>query len=147
MAWSYSGDPATSLKDRVRWLTGDTRQPEQLATDEEIAWALTQETNAYLAAALVCEAIAARFAREESVSAIGTSHSRGSRAAEYQSRADSLRKRKRVSKTRPTAGGIEQSEQDTAAADTSLVARTFRVGMHDNPAGVLTGTTNVDEEA
>lgn len=146
MAWTYSGNPATNSKDKVRWLTGDTRTAEQLASDEEIAYALTQEPNVYLAAALVCEAIAARFARDESVSATGTSFSRGGRATEYQARADSLRKRKRVSKTRPTAGGIEQSEKDTAAADISLVARTFRTGMHDNPAGVLTGTANVDEE-
>ena len=55
MSWTYSGDPATSDKDAVRFLTGDTDAGDQLASDEEIAYALSQRPDVRLAAAVVCD--------------------------------------------------------------------------------------------
>lgn len=62
MAWSYSGNPAASAKDKVRFLCGDTDTTNQQITDEEIAFLLTEwNSDAYMAAAFACEAIAGKY--------------------------------------------------------------------------------------
>lgn len=50
MATSYSGDPADSALDQVRFLIRDTADPFTFQ-DEEIAWVLEERPNPYLAAA------------------------------------------------------------------------------------------------
>lgn len=66
--WSYSGDPASSAKDEVRFLVGDTNAAAPLVQDEEINFCLGvhADTTAlnYQASADVAEAIAAQFARK-----------------------------------------------------------------------------------
>ena len=64
MAFSYSGNPADSDKDAVRFLIGDTDSNDPLVTDEEIAWQLGQRGKVYLAASSCCVAIAAKFSRK-----------------------------------------------------------------------------------
>ena len=44
MVWSYSGNPADSAVDAVRFLTGDTDTNDQLLDNEEIAWTNNQVT-------------------------------------------------------------------------------------------------------
>jgi len=67
-AWSYSGDPASSDKDAIRYLVGDTSSTDPLVFDPEIAFALAERGSRYGAAALICRQLAARFAREASTS-------------------------------------------------------------------------------
>jgi hypothetical protein len=62
--WTYTGDPTTTDKDAVRYLTGDTIYTDQLAMDSEILYALAQATTQYGASAVVCRSIAGRLARE-----------------------------------------------------------------------------------
>ena len=64
MTWSYSGDPANSDLDSVRFLVRDTDTNDQLVTDEEIGWALAERPNVYSAASLVASTIARDFARK-----------------------------------------------------------------------------------
>lgn len=70
MPWTYSGDPASSAKDEVRFLVGDTNTADQLVQDEEINYVLLAHADAgsasinYRAAAEIAEAIAAKFARK-----------------------------------------------------------------------------------
>jgi hypothetical protein len=42
MSWTYSGDPASSPKDTVRFLIGDTDPARKLVSDEEILFALAE---------------------------------------------------------------------------------------------------------
>lgn len=63
MTWSYSGDPSTSDKDAVRFLTGDTVQTEQLIQDEEIDWLLTEYGSPQRTSYFAALAIAAKCAR------------------------------------------------------------------------------------
>jgi hypothetical protein len=56
MSSSYSGDPATSDKDAVRFLIQDTGVSGGFdITDEEIVWLLDTEGSIYLAAAFCCD--------------------------------------------------------------------------------------------
>lgn len=138
MAWSYSGDPSASDKDAVRFLSGDTDSDDPLVSDEEIAYILTQEANHYEASALVCEALASKFARETSVSGDGFSESGGELSQQYMARAKELRSQAgSKSKPRPYVGGISHSERRTADTDPDLVPHSFRSDMHTYP-----GTTD-----
>lgn len=67
MSYSYSGDPAASDKDAVRFEIGDTNEKTQLIQDEEIYYSLQKEGTVLKAAARCAESLAARFAREENV--------------------------------------------------------------------------------
>lgn len=74
MAWSYSGNPAASAQDEVRFLVGDTDTADQQISDEEIAYALAETGNVvYDAAAMVARAIAAKWAKKADKSVGGLS--------------------------------------------------------------------------
>ena len=61
MTWSYGGDPANSVIDRVRFLSGDTDTTNQQVSNEEISFLLSENnSDAYLAASGVCEAAASK---------------------------------------------------------------------------------------
>lgn len=66
MSFSYSGDPATSDLDAVRFLIGDKVEANCLVQDQEIDYALAQESSVRLAAANIAEAIAAKATQEVS---------------------------------------------------------------------------------
>ena len=63
MAWNYTGNPASSNMDAVRFLIHDTDPGDQKLQDEEINWLLTEEgQNVYRAAAMACMRLAAIYA-------------------------------------------------------------------------------------
>ena len=78
MAWTYSGDPATSDKDSIRFWVQDTDPEFPLLQDEEIQY-LYDKFGANLSmgdvyvAALCAEILSNRFGQEVSVSADGVS--------------------------------------------------------------------------
>ena len=69
MSWNYSGNPADSPKDEVRFLSGDTNQAAAWTlSDQEILYTIDRWSddpslvgNNFLAAALCCEAIIAKL--------------------------------------------------------------------------------------
>jgi len=69
MSWSYSGSPADSDLDEVRYRAGLTKIGEQYASDQEINFCIAEESNNIAAAALVCESVAAMLAREVDIRA------------------------------------------------------------------------------
>ena len=95
MSWSYSGNPASSEKDTVRFYVQDTDSSMQMMQDEEIAFLLSEWSSAYnsplLVAAVCAEVLAARFAREIDVSADGVSVSASQLMQRYNDLASSLR--------------------------------------------------------
>lgn len=85
MAWTYTGDPAHSDRDRVRFLIGDTDTNDQLLNDAEIDWIFTEAGESfYQAAHDACHAIASKFAR------MATSKSVGDLSLSYQDRSQSF---------------------------------------------------------
>ena len=94
MAWEYSGNPADSDKDAVRFLIGDTDTTEQLVQDEEIEWALLENADAYSAAAEVAQSLSAKFATLAQSTKIGPiSENYSTRAANYEKIATRLEKK------------------------------------------------------
>lgn len=137
MTWSYSGDPAHSELDQVRFEIQDVRADRALLSDEEITFLIERQRPLYddpvMAAIHAAEIIAARYAGEVSISADGVSiDSTGLREA-YLSMAGQLREQ-RASLVgvapEPYAGGMDPAED---RGDAGLAPKEFGTGMTDNP--------------
>ena len=65
MGRTYTKRPARSARDALRLMIGDTNAVDPLLSDEEVDYYLgLQPENVVQAAAMVCEGLAARFARD-----------------------------------------------------------------------------------
>lgn len=137
MAFTYAGTPSSVARDAVRWLSGQTSSGDDVViADAEITFALAQTgSNNYEAAALVCDALAARYAAyptNESVGQLGLSWS--DRAKGFTARAKELRSmRLRIGGISPYVGGISISDKLTDTQDSDRVPLAFEVGRDDNP--------------
>ena len=136
MTWSYSMDPSASDKDAVRYLTGDTCFDSQQTTDEEIAWALTEEANVYLAAARVCRSIAAMYARRADRSVGDLRISYTSIRDQYDTLAKDLEARGATRGATIYVGGISESDKETVEENEDRVEPAFERDMHDAPGSV-----------
>ena len=142
-SWTYDGDPGASSLSWVRWRVGDVFRDDQLQSDQEIAQALTDaSSNQTLAAAMVCDRIAADFSREVDLtindgSGASRTRSLSQRARAYAALAKQLRDDLASGSSlaalfpAPYAGGISQADKDTQTADADLVAPAFTVDMQD----------------
>jgi len=91
LTWSYTGNPASSSKDAVRFLIGDTDTSDQLLSNEEIDYTITQSGSIYQAAHDSAYAIASTFARMASSKSVGDlSLSYNDRATTYYQVADRM---------------------------------------------------------
>jgi hypothetical protein len=135
MAWTYSGDPSTSDRDAVRFYVQDTDPDFQLIADEEIdflidKWDPQVPDTALFVAALAAEALAARFAREVSVSADGVSVQIGDLQTRYNDLAMRLRDQYKASLK---AGAPDYSGYlFDMSWDPSIKPLVFGVGFMDN---------------
>ena len=134
MTTSYSGDPAASEKDAVRFLLGDTDMTEALVSDEEISyaiakWALIIDSPEYVAANLA-DNIAARYAREASLAADGVNVNLGVVAQQFRELAASLRQQHKnlLVGGSPDVGGITPGE----GLYPGINNFNFGTGMHDD---------------
>jgi len=134
MSWSYSGDPASSTRDLVRFLIRDTDTADQLFSDEELDYLVTTWTNGYEAARNAADILAAKFTRQadtsKSVGDLSLSESFAGRAQEYRELAMALaEQRNRLAPARPwaKAGNLVATENRADAGVTD-----FRVGQFDN---------------
>lgn len=140
-AWSYSGDPSLSAKDGVRFLVGDTNNKDQQCSDGEVLFAIAQTSSLYSASAMVCRAIASKYAREvDSVqNELRTMWS--SRQKAYSDLAKQLDVKASGSTfAAPYAGGISIADKRAQELNTDRVPPQFNLGMEDNylpvgPAG------------
>lgn len=132
MTWTYGGDPSANDKDAVRFLSGDTDTTDQLVTDEEIAWLLTENPNVYSAAAESCRAIASKYARYADKTVGRISESASQKADAYEARADSLDEKASMNCV-PSFGGLSISEKEALDEDTDAVQPSFPIGDWDHP--------------
>ena len=140
---SYSGNPLTSPKDEVRFLTGDTGWngvPWQLA-DAEIEYqlviqypppALIPPTGNYLPAAYCADAIAARYKNlvDKSVGDLKISYS--GLLKQFQEIAARLRSRAAIKMVPVYSGGIYASDKLSKELNTSLTKPAVVIDGMDN---------------
>lgn len=118
MTWSYSGNPAASLKDQVRFLLGDTNDKAPQIRDEEITYLLDQEShNALRAAARGAETLSALYARQADKK-VGDMMLNSSVVGKgYATLAKSLWRTYFARSTAPYAGGISVADKAQNRAD------------------------------
>jgi hypothetical protein len=142
MTWTYSVDDlASSAKDQVRLLVGDTLTTDQQLQDEEILYLLTTRSSVYGAAAECCRSLQAKFSRSVDQSAGGTrtmysqlAKAYGVKAAEFEQKAATS------GGNLPYAGGISIADKTAQEQDSDRVSPQFQIGMQDDflpvpPAG------------
>lgn len=134
MTFTYSGNPASSTRDAMRFYCQDVDINDTFLTDEELdyiisSWAHVTDHAIYLAA-IACEAIAAKFARELSYSADGVSVQAGELQAKYNQLANDLREQYKAIDIGggPDVGGILIGD----VYDDTIKPLTWAKGMHDN---------------
>jgi hypothetical protein len=134
MTWNYSGNPADSPVDEIRFLIGDTDTADQLLQDEEIqflydTWFTIYGTVFYVAS-IACETIAASYAREAGHSADGVSVDLGQIQEKFTKQAETLREQHMslLIGGVPDVGGVTAGEQP----DPQIQPLIFGTGMSDN---------------
>ena len=134
--WTYSGNPAASSLDQVRFLIGDTDTSDQLISDEEILWSITNNGSAYAAAIQCCSAIiASGRLTDKRVGDLQIFKSQ--RVNQYQQLIAEL-KRRLATGAIPYAGGISKADKLGVVNDSDRVEPAFRIGLHDNPSNRTT---------
>lgn len=137
MTWSYQPkDLATSQRDRVRFLVGDTDENDQRIQDEEIDYILTKRTNDDLAAADAADAIAAGYARQVDTENEALAVKAGDRMKHFENLSRRLRRGAFVS---ISVGGLSKSEKDAFKDDSDAVQPAFEVDMDKNPSSDTSG--------
>jgi hypothetical protein len=121
MAWTYSGDPKTSIKDQVRFLCGDTKQEEPFLQDEEIEYLLTLREAPKAAANDACLQILAKLSEEVDFELGPQKVKASQRYAQYKQFYEARRILLIISYASPTW-------TDQAILSSPI----FDIGMHDN---------------
>ena len=128
MSWTYSGNPADSPRDAVRFYVGDTDTTDQLLQDAEIAFVLAQSADPLAAAARCARALASKFSSlvDEKFETIDNKFSQ--RATAFHALAGRLdRDVKRYGGLgTPLAGGISIAAVDAARLDLDRPQSAFR---------------------
>lgn len=139
--WTYSGDPAASDLDAVRFLIGDTDSDDRQIGDEELLYLISTRSSVYSAAALACRTLAAKYARETDRQVGDLRISASSRQQHYHDLAKQLAVEagedgiSPFALLAPYAGGISRADRRAQVLDTDRVAPSFTIGMDDFPKG------------
>ena len=133
MTWTYSGNPANSSSDAVRFLVGDTDTTDQLISNEEIAYLVTVHGNIRRVASESARAIAAKFARLMSRSIGGLQADFSAKYRQYLELADNLLAKDELAPVSPFISGFGRSAKEAIELDTDRETTFGRKGQHDNP--------------
>jgi len=133
--WTYSGDPASTTKDAVRFWMQDIDTDLPLMSDIEIAYLVDRYYEGYgsavYVAAVACEVLAAKLLRQVPVSADGVSVSTGELFTRYNELAKSLRDQYKAESgldSSPVLSGVLIGE----SRDPTIKPLTFGTGFMDN---------------
>ena len=149
MAWSYSGDPADSAIDAIRFLVGDTDTNDQLLDDEEISWTNNQVTGSNTATTALYEvayrcmiAIASKFSRlaDQTVGDLKVDMHQKATNAREQAKLLYAQASREGNVPTPYAGGITVSGKQVDEDNSNIVHPYFSRGQWTNKRG---GATDV----
>lgn len=132
MTWTYAGNPASSSREAVRFLVGDTIADDPQLQDEEIDWIISQEGSSVTrSAARAAEALQARYSRQVSKTVGALSLQAETRAQHYAALAQKLWARSNSVLVAPYAGGLSKAEKETQHENDDAVQPDFKRGMQD----------------
>jgi len=133
VTWSYSGNPASSTLDTVRFYINDTDETQPLLSNEDIQFLLDLWMPIYksplLTSAVAAEVVAGKFARQVSVSADGVSVSVSELQEKYNDLAYNLREMYKLEEIgTPVLPGIIYDP----VWDPTIKPTRFGIGFTDN---------------
>jgi|SRR6185437_1153125 len=140
MPFSYSGNPASSVKDAVRFEIQDTNSTAPLLQDAEIEYAIAQEApntppseGEVLSASARCMEALQRLFAAQADTEIGSLKVTYTKQAEgYAKRATELRARA-LGMHAPWAGGLSESEKQAREENTDRVPPMFKKNQFSSP--------------
>jgi single-stranded DNA-specific DHH superfamily exonuclease len=131
--YTYEG-PQENQKDEIRFLLQDVREEEWQLSDEEIGYAIAKWESYWSTsegiASVLADTLAARYAREATISADGVNISLAQVAQQYRDLAANLRAQHKslLVGGLPDAGGISPYEERSH----DIRNFSFGTGMHDD---------------
>lgn len=134
MTFTYGGDPASSDRDAVRLLVGDTDSDDPQLVDGEVDYFLSSTGAVRPAALAAARAILAKYARKVDQSVGDLRYAYSQRRAAYEALVGRLERDAAVKGAVPYAGGISQSDKETDQDDSDRVQPAFYRGQFDDPA-------------
>jgi len=137
MSFTYSNDPSTSTRNKVRFLINDVDSNDPLFNDAELDYLIAEWSNVYETCRAACETLVARFSRladstSKSVGDISVSESYTAKSKQYQDLANNFLQR-RMRKTPPTIWANADSLLSTNDRMVDDYNTDFFAGIHDNP--------------
>lgn len=135
LQFTYSGDPASSPRDAVRFLVGDTNSKRPLLDDREVNHAIAEMVNLSLAAAFLADHLCARFTREADIKVGQVSKSLSQVAKAFRQKALDLRD-DACKTAAPSFPATHHSTLDALEQNNDLVDPAFSIGQFDNPFAV-----------
>lgn len=146
--WSYSGDPANSAVDAIRFLIGDTNESCPQLSDPEIQWAHDELNHNYGGAAICCESLASAMSRLADQSDGQSKLSFSQRARAYSERAKEFALIFAQRTGLVYAGGISLTDMRRQEEDADRVRPQFAIGFDDNlvPIGPSNFETVTEEQ-
>ena len=134
MTWTYSDtDLATSEKDQIRLMVGDTDQNAQLLQDEEIEFAVSVERNYWAAAARCAEMIGFLFARRVDTKLGRNLAIAYSKTADQYFKMSQWLRTKSLGTVTPWVGGMSVSDKIAYNQNTDIVAPLWTKTMQQSP--------------
>ena len=130
--WSYSGNPATSILDKVQFLIGDTDSDDRQLSDLEINSVLADNADEPYATSIACiEGLISKFSRRVTKSVGDLSISYSEILKNYRDLLSGLKTKASIKLCKPYAGGISISDKQIDEGDSDRVQPSFYKGMHD----------------
>ena len=131
--FTYSGDPALSQLDEVRFLIQDTDRDDFELGDEEVNYLLTRHGDASAAAIAACNVLAAKYAGLVDKAVGDLQLSLSQRTEHFRDLAKHLSTTAGGSTTRPKPRimGRTFTQKDEAVEDTDRIGTAFSRGMDD----------------
>lgn len=142
MTFTWSGDPATSPRNHVRFLLHDIHSADPLFTDEDIDFVLLEwDNDVYESARELAETAVAIFARNaestsKSVGDISVSETNADKVTHYIKLAETLARRK-MRKQAPRPWASASNLTSTSKRNDTSHNTDFYEGIHDNPNNYL----------
>lgn len=143
MTATYSGDPASSPKDAVRFYVQDTDVANAMLQDAEINFVLLTYTNVILAAAQCCRVLAAKFAQKVTKRVLDLSINFSDKAKQYLALAEELEIQGSLGGLVPYSGGTSYADKEAVCGNTDRPKPPFREKQFDERGG-LGGVSTVD---
>lgn len=142
--FTYSGNPASSSRDAVRFALGDTNSNEPIFTDSEIDWLLVEQGSINEAALAGAQAAVAKYARHVTSAPQDERKDLATRLEHFESLVKQLSAKRSKRVTGIYAGGISLCDKARRDADTDRNKGKFSDTMHENPNATISPLTGED---